>query len=93
MSNIREKTLLEIAMAKKVSVRTQSEYTSEKGELAYAYLIGEITLRQFTIAYETLRPGLKMSGGSALYKVATLAREGIRRGEIKISFKEGKDYE
>ena len=76
---MKKKTLLEIAKEQKAS-RKRVVATEEKIEVAIAWMKGEITTRQVSIAFY----GGKEISGTVLYRICILLREANTRGIIKL---------
>lgn len=83
---MKSKTLLQIAKEnpRKENVKMDMPYSKELLELSVAYIKSEIRMAQFIKAYKISNPRLKINGGSCLYKIATILREGFEKGDLKI---------
>jgi len=79
----RMKTLLEKAKAVEVRQRNIAPPTDEEIELMFAWMKGDITLKQMNIAFGNNK-GDKYSG-NILYRVAVWMREAYRQGKIKLT--------
>ena len=77
------KTLLEKAKAVEVRQRNIAPPTDEEIELMFAWMKGDITLKQMNIAFGNNK-GDKYSG-NILYRVAVWMREAYRQGKIKLT--------
>ena len=73
------KTLLE--KAKEVPVRKKHDLkiTDEHIEIAFAWIKGDIRLKQICIAF-----GKKESSGNVLYTIAVILREAYQQGKLKL---------
>lgn len=73
------KTLLEKAKSVKSFKSNQTPVTDEEIELAVAWLKGEITLKQVSVAL-----GENVDAGSARYSIVRFIRAGWQRGFIRL---------